>query len=228
MKIVKSPFVLMTAGVVLLAGCDPYASGGNPGMGAPGSYTRENPRASAGIATGAILGGLVGASASDNKLEKAVVGAAVGGILGGAVGSALDRQAADLRNSIGNSQVSVTNTGSELVVTMPQDILFATDSANLRPDLQRDLGAVAQNLLRYPNSNIAVVGHTDSTGSAAYNQDLSMRRAQSVASVLIGNGVPSYRVSAIGRGEDQPIASNLTPEGRAQNRRVDIIIRPTS
>ncbi|MCE6950010.1 OmpA family protein [Cereibacter sphaeroides] len=228
MNFVKSPLLVLTLGVATLAGCaDPYAANGGYNT-AGGGYAQQNPRATAGIATGAILGGLLGASSSEDKLEKAVVGATVGGILGGAVGSALDRQAADLRRSIGNDQVSVTNTGSELVVTMPQDILFATDSANLRPDLTRDLGAVAQNLMQYPNSTIAVVGHTDSTGSAAYNQDLSMRRAQSVAGVLIGNGVPSYRVSAIGRGEDQPVASNLTPEGRAQNRRVDIIIRPTN
>lgn len=227
MKIVNPPVLVMTLGAMVLAGCDPYATGGNPYAGGPGSYTQENPRASAGIATGALIGGLIGASASDDKLEKGVAGAVVGGILGGAVGATLDRQAADLRQSIGNNQVSVTNTGSELVVTMPQDILFATDSANLRPDLQRDLSAVAQNLIRYPNSNISVIGHTDSTGAAAYNQSLSERRAQSVASVLIGNGVQAWRVSAIGRGEDQPVASNLTPEGRAQNRRVDIIIRPT-
>lgn len=214
--ILKSPVVLMTLGALALAGCtDPYANSTDP-----------NVRTRTGVATGAIVGGLLGASSGDNKLEKAAVGAAIGGILGGAVGSTLDKQAADLRNSIGNSQVSITNTGSELIVTMPQDILFATDSASLRPDLTRDLGAVAQNLMRYPDSTIQVIGHTDNSGAAAYNQNLSERRAGAVAQTLIANGVPAFRVAAIGRGEDQPVASNLTPEGMARNRRVDIIIRP--
>ena len=120
----------------------------------------------------------------------------------------------------------MTNTGSELIVNLPQDILFATDSASLRGDLTQDLQAVARSLLNYPNTTVQVVGHTDNTGSAAYNQDLSQRRAQSVASVLQANGVPGGRIVAFGRGEDQPIASNLSVAGRAQNRRVEIIIRP--
>lgn len=234
MTFVKSPLVLMTLGALALAGCDPNATGGSSYGASPygtsggvGGYAQQNPRATAGIATGALIGGLIGASAKEDRLEKGLVGAAVGGLLGGAVGGALDRQAADLRQSIGNDQISIRNTGQELVVSMPQDILFATDSASLRPDLQRDLAAVAQNLMRYPNSMVQVIGHTDNTGGAAYNQQLSERRAQSVAFVLTGNGVPTYRVSSQGRGEDQPVASNLTPEGRAQNRRVDIIIRPT-
>jgi outer membrane protein OmpA-like peptidoglycan-associated protein len=110
---------------------------------------------------------------------------------------------------------------------MPQDVLFATDSAILRADLTRDIKAVAANLIRYPNSRIEVAGHTDNSGSAAYNQDLSQRRAVSVADVLRQSGVPNARITAYGRGEDAPIASNQSPAGRAQNRRVEIIIRPT-
>ena len=132
-----------------------------------------------------------------------------------------------MRNSFSNPNIPVTNYGDYLVVNMPQDVLFATDSAALRPDLSRDVQAVAQSLLKYPNSTIQVIGHTDNTGTAAYNQDLSQRRAASVAGVLMGSGVPSSRIATIGRGEDQPIASNLTPEGRSKNRRVEIIIRPT-
>lgn len=181
--------------------------------------------------TGAIIGGLtgaaIGANASDNELAGGLVGGLIGAAAGGAIGQTLDQQAADLRGSISNSNISVTNNGDYLVVNMPQDVLFATDSAALRPDLARDIQAVGQNLLQYPNSRIEVVGHADNSGSAAYNQDLSQRRASSVAQAIVSTGVPSGRVSAIGRGEDQPIASNLTPEGRAQNRRVEIIIRPT-
>lgn len=182
---------------------------------------------------GAIIGGLVGAvaggtSKGDDKLVKAVVGGAIGAAIGGAIGQTLDAQAADLRGSIGNSNISVTNNGQYLVVNMPQDLLFATDSATLRSDLTRDIRAVGGSLLKYPNSTVEVIGHTDNSGSAAYNQDLSQRRAVSVANVLRESGVPNGRISAYGRGEDQPIASNLTPAGRAQNRRVEIIIRPTN
>ena len=111
---------------------------------------------------------------------------------------------------------------------MPQDVLFATDSATLRPDLTYDLRAVAGSLNRYPDSSVEVIGHTDNSGAAAYNQDLSQRRATSVAQVLRDAGVQGNRLAAYGRGEDQPVASNLTPEGRAANRRVEIIIRPSA
>lgn len=213
----KTPILLGTVAMLALAGCaDPYGTGVGPG---------NQQRTAAGAAGGALLGGLIGASSSEDKLAKGIAGALVGGALGGAVGAEMDRQAAALRNAT-SSNVGVTNNGNELVVTMPQDILFATDSANLRPDLLRDLQAVARNLQQYPNSVIQIVGHTDNTGSAAYNQELSDRRARSVASSLISNGVPSNRVSSYGVGLSQPIASNNTAEGRAQNRRVDIVIRP--
>lgn len=194
----------------------------------PDAYP-DNPQAR--TKNGAIIGGMTGAlvgatSNSSSRLGAAVLGGAIGAMAGGAIGATLDRQAADLRSSLSNSQISVTNMGSYLVVNMPQDVLFATDSATLRSDLTSDIRAVASNLLKYPDSTIEVIGHTDNTGSASYNVDLSKRRANSVASVLTGAGVPSYRVSTIGRGEDSPVASNLTPEGRAQNRRVEIIIRP--
>jgi len=106
-------------------------------------------------------------------------------------------------------------------------VLFATGSAALRPDLTSDLRAVARNLMDYPASRIEVIGHTDNVGNAALNQDLSQRRAASVANVLVNNGVPAGRVATMGRGEDAPVASNLSDAGRAQNRRVEIIIRPT-
>jgi len=113
-------------------------------------------------------------------------------------------------------------------VTMPQDILFDVSSSAIQPALRTDLATVATSLQNYPDTTVQVIGHTDSTGSAAYNQSLSERRANSVANVLLDNGVPSSRVRPIGRGEDQPVASNLTPEGRAQNRRVDIVILPNA
>lgn len=196
----------------------------------PNAYPDDpNARAKNGAIIGGLTGAFVGATRKgDDKLGKAVVGGVIGAALGGAVGSTLDQQAADLRSSIGNQNISITNNGQYLVVNMPQDVLFATDSATLRPDLTSDVKAVAGSLLRYPNSTIEVIGHTDNSGSAAYNQDLSQRRAVSVATILRESGVPGNRVAAYGRGEDQPIASNLTADGKARNRRVEIIIRPNA
>ncbi|WP_420838914.1 OmpA family protein [Aliiroseovarius sediminis] len=185
------------------------------------------PRTQSGAAMGAVAGGLLGATRKgDGKLGKAAVGAVIGGIVGGAIGQQLDKQAGDLRQSIDNDRVQIVNTGNELIVTLPQDILFATDSSQVGPALQSDLRAVAQNLRAYPNSVVEVVGHTDNVGNADYNLALSKRRAASVASVLLSNGVPSSRVVTIGYGEDRPVASNLNEYGRQQNRRVEIIIRP--
>ena len=118
------------------------------------------------------------------------------------------------------------NTGQELILTLPQDLLFATDSATVRPDLQADLRVISTNLANYPRSDVRVVGHTDNTGSAAYNQTLSERRAASVAQVLFNNGVAPARVRTEGRGLTQPVADNDTSAGRQQNRRVEIYIRP--
>jgi outer membrane protein OmpA-like peptidoglycan-associated protein len=192
--------------------------------------TGEPSRTQAGALTGALIGGALGAATGDdgdNRLGRAVVGAGLGAIVGGAIGYNLDQQAAELRGQLGNN-VQIINEGTQLRVVMPQDILFATDSATLQPALVRDLQAVAQSLLNYPASSVQVIGHTDNVGAAAYNQDLSQRRARSVAAVLVDYGVPGGRIAAFGRGEDAPVASNLTPEGRAQNRRVEILIIPTT
>jgi outer membrane protein OmpA-like peptidoglycan-associated protein len=217
--IFKTPLLFSAASLLALTACvDPNAYPDNP-----------NARAQSGAIIGGLAGALAGANAGgDDRLAKAVVGGALGAAAGGAIGATLDRQAAELRGSINNPNVTVTNNGQYLTVNMPQDLLFAVDSAALRPDLRADLGSVASSLLRYPNSRIEVIGHTDNTGTAAYNYDLSQRRANAVANVLSQGGVPFGRMTTIGRGFDQPIASNATPQGRAQNRRVEIIIRPTS
>ena len=152
-----------------------------------------NSKAQQGAIAGALVGGIIGLS-KDDGIGKAAVGAAIGGALGAGIGGALDKQAADLRNDLGNDNVTIVNTGSELVVTLPQDILFATDSSVVRSGLQADLGTLARNLQDYPSTTIQVIGHTDNTGSASYNQDLSSRRAASVSTILTANGVASYRI----------------------------------
>jgi len=183
-------------------------------------------RTMTGALTGAAVGGVTGVATgtdgSDDR-RRAVTGAVIGGTAG-AIAS-LSRQAADLRRELGDN-IEVRNTGEELILTLPQDLLFAVDSATLRSDLQRDLRTIGANLVNYPDTDVVVVGHTDNTGSAAHNQALSERRAESVAQVLRSQGISQRRIETVGRGLTQPIAANATPEGRAQNRRVEIFIRP--
>ena len=218
MIIRKTPAILAVAGALALAGCtDPNQLGGNSNL----NKTQQG--ALIGAGAGAIAGQLIG---GDTKAT--VIGAAVGGAIGGGIGYDLDQQEADLRRDLGNNYVKITNTGDRLIVSMPQDLLFATDSFSVRPDLQDDLFTVSGNLQQYPQSTIQVVGHTDSDGAAEYNQTLSERRANSVSDILTSGGVPSGRIQAFGRGESQPIASNLNPSGKAQNRRVEIVILPNA
>jgi outer membrane protein OmpA-like peptidoglycan-associated protein len=215
----KITTALALTGALVLAGC----TDGRTNIDDP------NYRAQKGALTGALLGGIIGVAKGDSKDERlrgAVVGAALGAAAGGAIGATLDAQAAELRDRLGNPNVTVTNMGSYLLVNLPESVTFATGSADVRADLRADLRSIAANLVSYPNSRIQVQGHTDNTGSAAYNFDLSQRRAMSVLDILVGAGVPATRLSAIGYGEDRPVASNSTESGRAQNRRVEIIITP--
>ncbi len=212
----RSSLFLAAAGAMVLAGCE------------PGGRFSEPSNERTGAIAGALLGGtLAGTSKGDDKLAKGVVGAVIGGAVGGLIGQSLDAQAADLNRDIVNDRVKIINEGNQLRVVMPEGILFATDSAAVNPSIQNDLYAVADNLNQYPNTRVEVVGHTDNTGSAAYNQDLSERRAGAVGAILRSGGVSGGRVRTYGAGEDQPVASNYTPEGKAQNRRVEILIIPT-
>lgn len=187
----------------------------------------ENPRTQQGAAIGALAGAAIGASRpGSNDLRQAATGAVVGGIAGAVVGNILDNQARELNRDL-SGNIDVVRSGDQLIVRMPNDLLFAVDSAAVRPDLQRDLRVLASSLNKYPSTAIDVIGHADSTGAAAYNQDLSERRARSVASILINEGVDARRIAAYGRGATQPVASNATAEGRALNRRVEIVIRET-
>lgn len=207
--IARVPLIAACAGALALTACT--------------TVPEDNRQMATGAAIGALAGAAIGATESR---DKALAGALIGAGAGAVIGDMLDRQARALEAEIGNDAVQIVNTGSELVVTMPQDILFAVDSAVVQSTLQSDLAALSRNLLDYPDTTVQVIGHTDNTGSAAYNQDLSQRRASAVSAILLQNGVPSSRVVAFGRGEDQPVASNLDAAGRAQNRRVEIIITP--
>lgn len=216
----KALLIAGTAAMIGLSACTPVDQ-----------YSADpNQRAKQGALTGAAIGAGLGILTGDggkNKLDRAIVGGLVGAAGGGIVGNQLDRQAAELQAEINDSRVRIVNEGNQLRVVMPEGILFATDSATVQTAIQNDLYAVADNVNRYPNSRIEVIGHTDNTGAAAYNQDLSNRRAGAVAAILRGAGVSGARIVSYGRGESMPVASNLTPEGKAQNRRVEILIIPS-
>ncbi len=189
-----------------------------------------NRQAKQGALIGAGVGALAGILKGGDRGEKrrgAIYGAALGAGAGALIGNQLDKQEAELRAQLGND-VAINNTGDRLILTLPQDILFATDSAVVRPGLQADIRAVAANLEAYPDTTVQVLGHTDNSGGADYNLNLSRQRAESVSGIMIAEGVSASRIVALGRGEDQPVASNLTPEGRQQNRRVEIVILPNA
>jgi len=190
------------------------------------SSTDPNRKTKRGAVIGAVIGGVAGAvigNQSGRNRTGAVVGAAAGAAVGAAVGRRMDKQEQELRQ-IEGVEVSRPSEG-EIEVRLTNDILFDYDSAALRSASRTTLNELADNFAQYPDNQITVEGHTDSTGSDAYNQRLSERRASSVADYLIESGVPSRDVIVYGYGESDPKASNDTAEGRQLNRRVEIHIR---
>jgi len=213
--------ILLLASVSLLAAAGCTSPAHVNGGGDSPSKTKQ------GDLIGGALGATFGAIFSDKKAKGALIGGAAGAAAGAGIGYSLDKQEAELREQINNEDVSITNTGSSLVVSLPDGILFPSDSAVVSNQSYQDLQTVAQSLVNHPQTTVEVVGHTDNTGSAEHNNDLSERRAESVADVLLNGGVPFERIQTFGQGENQPVASNLTEEGKAQNRRVEIVILPT-
>ena len=174
-----------------------------------------------GAGLGYLLGGLIGGKTAR------ILGAGIGAAAGGYVGYNMDQQIRELDEVTAGSGVDVTQTpnGDGILVNLP-DVTFAVDSTAISPNMRNTLDGVAASMVKYPNSLIDVMGHTDSTGSDQYNLDLSRRRAESVANYLTSRGVARARLATLGYGEQYPIANNSTPEGRAQNRRVEIRITP--
>ena len=177
---------------------------------------------------GAFGGALLAAAISDKKDRKKrmLQGAGIGALGGAAVGQYMDRQESKLRQQLQGSGVSVTRDGDNIILNMPSNITFDTDSSTLQGRFQNTLDSVVLVLNEYKSTMINVVGHTDSTGSKEYNQNLSVQRAISVASYLSNKGVAQQRLAASGYGEAFPIAPNNTPEGRAANRRVEVELQP--
>lgn len=220
----KLPVALLAAAVALsLGGCekvlDPYTGQEKT------SNTSKNSAIGAGI--GALVGYLSARDKSRRDKRKAIlIGAGVGGLTGAAVGSYMDKQEDELRQQLQGTGVSVTRSGDELILNMPGNITFATDSSALNPSFHEVLNSVVLILKKFDKTLIEVAGHTDSTGSAEYNKKLSWQRAQSVANYLIDQGVDPQRIITVGHGEERPIASNKTADGRQQNRRVELTLIP--
>lgn len=178
--------------------------------------------AAAGAAAGAILGQVIAGKAG----KGAAVGAVIGAATGIGIGAYQDRQQEKLRQRLAASGVSVTRDGNNIILNMPSDITFDVDQSDVKPGFYETLNSVALVLKEFDKTTISVNGHADSTGSDQHNLALSQRRALSVSQYLSGQGVSGARLHAAGYGESRPIASNATPDGRRQNRRVEIIIDP--
>ncbi|MEM1175251.1 MAG: OmpA family protein [Pseudomonadota bacterium] len=197
------------------------------------AYTREEKTSSAtrGALIGAGIGAVVGLISGDDAVERrqrALIGAGVGALAGGSIGAYQDRQEAALRAELEGTGVSVTRYGDNITLNMPGNVTFATDSSDLSPAFFEVLNSVGKVMSEFESTVVEVAGHTDSTGSDAYNQQLSQRRAQSVATYLSSQGVNSQRLITVGMGESRPMADNSTASGRAANRRVEITMVPVT
>jgi len=214
----KTSLLIVVAASVALAGCaatEDFTT--NPDK----QKTRQG--AAIGAAGGAVVGLLI-----DGGWKGALIGAGVGALAGGAVGNYQDKQEAKLRQQMAGSGVEVVRKGDNITLGMPGNVTFALNSAQLNPEFDPVLDKVASTLVEYNQTMIQIAGHTDSTGSHAYNMKLSEQRAMSVKNYLAGRGVPAKRMVTVGAGPDYPVASNDTPEGRAENRRVEITIVPVT
>jgi outer membrane protein OmpA-like peptidoglycan-associated protein len=179
-----------------------------------------------GAGTGAVVGAFAGAATGNDPRIAALIGAGLGGLTGAAVGHYMDQQEAELRAQLQSTGVSVTRVGNQIILNMPSNITFQTDSATVNSAFNDTLVSVGLVLKKFNKTIVDVTGHTDNTGSDAHNQDLSQRRAVAVATILANQGVDQRRFYIEGKGESDPIASNATESGRSQNRRVEIQISP--
>jgi outer membrane protein OmpA-like peptidoglycan-associated protein len=194
-------------------------------------YTGEQKTTSAtygaiiGAGAGAVVG-MISGNDSKQRKKRALIGAGVGALAGGAVGAYMDRQEDELRRQMKDSGVTVTRKGEDIILNMPSNITFRTDSADLNAQFFKVLDGVALVAKKYDKTIIEVAGHTDSTGTSDYNRQLSQRRASAVAGYLNTRGVEQSRLMTAAGGEEHPVANNSTEQGRAANRRVEVTIAP--
>lgn len=219
-----SRLILVAAMAALVTGCASNNPYDNQTASAPAGGVSKTAKYGG---LGALAGAVAGAAINhDNRGKGALIGAAVAGAAGAGYGYYADKQEAELRRSMEGTGVQVERQGDNIQLIMPGNITFATDSSDIASNFYSPLNNLANSFRQYEQNSIEIIGHTDSTGSHAYNMSLSQRRAQSVANYLSAQGVNSARVSTRGAGPDQPIASNANEAGRSQNRRVEINLRP--
>ncbi len=190
-----------------------------------GETQRSNTRtgAAAGAATGALAGVLIGGG-----VKAAVIGAGVGALAGAGIGSYMDKQEEALREDLEGTGVEVERVGDNIQLSMPSNITFATGKAVINPEFNSILDNVGETLAKYESTIVHIAGHTDDVGSAEFNQQLSVNRANSVRDALRAKGVIPERLVTTGYGESLPIADNATAEGRQKNRRVEITLQPVT
>ncbi len=213
--------VLLVGATLALAACqstDPYT--GQPQM----SNTAKG--AGIGALAGAAIGALTNTSSGGEAATNALIGAGVGALAGGGIGYYMDQQEKKLRQQLAGTGVSVTRVGDNIILNMPGNITFATNSSDVNSGFYATLNSVSLVLKEFNKTIVSVMGHTDSTGSDEMNMNLSQARANSVAQYLINQGLFPQRLVVQGLGETRPIATNNTPEGRQQNRRVEIQLSP--
>lgn len=212
-----SSAVLLSCALVL-AGCATTSEGGP---------ARDRNNKVIGAGAGAVAGAAIGAAVGGEKRGRnAAIGAGAGALAGLAIGAYMDAQEKKLRERLSGTGVAVVRQGDELLLRVPNDLSFDVNRSDIKPDVRDSLIGIAETVVEYPETTVRVIGHADSSGSDAYNQDLSRRRAEAVARFLQSQGVAPERLEALGRGETQPVADNETEEGRARNRRVEIRLIP--
>ena len=216
--------IIAVSAVALLSGCasqNPYENQGQ----AQGSTGMSKTAKYGGI--GALAGAVAGAAIDHNNRGKgALIGAAVAGAASAGYGYYADKQEAALRESMANTGVEVQRQGDQIKLIMPGNITFGTDSSAIASSFYSPLNNLANSFKQFNENTIEIVGFTDSTGSRQHNMDLSLQRAQAVSTYLSSQGVDPSRLSVRGAGPDQPIASNADANGRAQNRRVEVNLKP--
>ncbi|GLX13638.1 OmpA family lipoprotein [Pseudomonas straminea] len=213
-KLITSSLILS---ILSLAGC----AGIGP-TDQDGSRNQTLTWGSIGTLAGAAAGALIN---QDNRGKGALIGAGIGGLAGAGYGAYADRQEAELRKATAGTGIEVQRQGDDIKLVMPGAITFNTGSTELSPAAQFNLDKLAGSFRQYGDNNIEVTGHTDSVGSNASNIELSQKRAISVGKHLISQGIDKSRIQVYGAGPSQPIASNSSKEGRAQNRRVEIRLK---
>jgi outer membrane protein OmpA-like peptidoglycan-associated protein len=205
----KKSIVAISVSLIFLSGC---------------MATASNTQKGAGI--GAVIGAIAGKGTGDNDKSRYVWGAALGALAGGAIGAYMDKQEEEFREELKGSGVEVFREGDTIRLSIPGNITFATGEANIVTNFYPVLNDVAKVLNRYEKTKLSIEGHTDSVGDAAFNQQLSVQRANSVANYLESTGTVAGRLQTLGFGESQPVASNDTAQGRQQNRRVELRVIP--